>query len=62
MKVKVLDTWYDSNEQPLCIQITEQEQKQIGALDRSLAGQGKYAVYSEEHGTPEEILKWMAED
>lgn len=60
MKVKIGDTWYGSNEQPICIQVSEIEQKQIGALDRSVAKNGKYAVFPDaELTTAEEKLNWM---
>jgi len=62
MRVKIGDTWYNSDDQPICIQVSEFEQRQICSLDRSVATQGKYAIYSDGQGTADEILKWMAEE
>jgi len=63
MKVKIGDTWYDSNEQPICIQISEGEQSQIADLDRSVARNGKYAVFPDtEAMTTEEMFDWMREE
>ena len=45
MRVKINDIWYDSKNQPICVQISDSEQKQIAEMDRSIATQGKYAVF-----------------
>lgn len=62
MRVKIGNTWYNSDDQPICIQVSEGEQRQIAALDRSVASQGKYAKYDDKHITGEEILDWMSEE
>ncbi len=62
MRVKIGFTWYDSNEQPICIQVSEGEQSQIADLDRSIARNGKYAVFpNTEEMSTEEMLSWMKE-
>lgn len=62
MRVKIGDTWYSSDEQPICIQVNETEQQQIGNLDRAVAKEGKYAVFPESNKTSvEEKLDWMSD-
>lgn len=45
MRVRIGDQWYSTKDQPICIQLSELEQQQIAAMDRSVAPQGKYAVF-----------------
>jgi len=59
MRVKVGDKWFDSNEQPICIQVSEGEQEQIGRMDRRVAKEGKYAVFPDIELTREECLAFM---
>lgn len=60
MKVKIGDTWYDSNEQPICIQVSEQEQRQIADIDRSIAPKGKYAIFPDiMNWTHDQMREWM---
>lgn len=60
MRVKIGDTWYDSDDQAICIQVSETEQQQIGAMDRLLAPEGKYAIFQDDdERTEEERRKWM---
>ena len=60
MRVKINDVWYDSKNQSICIKISDGEQKQIAEMDRSVATQGKYAVFpNAESMTREEMLEWM---
>jgi hypothetical protein len=60
MRVKIDNTWYDSTEQPICIQIDELEQEQIGNIDRNLATQGKYAVFPNNVAlTKDEMIEFM---
>lgn len=60
MRVKIGNVWYDSSEQPICIQISKEEQQQIAGLDRSSAVQGKYAVFPEWYkATADEMVEWM---
>lgn len=60
MRVKIGDTWHDSNEEPICIQISEGEQKQIADLDFKVAPLRKYAIFPNVNDrSPEEMLDWM---
>ena len=60
MRVKVGDCWYSSDEQPICIQVSDGEQRQIANMDRSVATNGKYAIFpNPEKTTVEEKLEWM---
>lgn len=60
MKVKIGDKWYDSKDEPICLQVSKGEQEQIGNLDRSKAPSGKYAVFPDESNwTPDSMHKWM---
>jgi len=60
MRVKVGDEWYDSYNAPLCIQISETEHQQISAMDRSVATQGKFAVFPDtDKRNPDEMRDWM---
>lgn len=45
MKFKVKDVWYDSDIEPLCLQVNEVEQRHIAELDRSKAPEGKYGSF-----------------
>lgn len=60
MKVKIGSVWHDSNEEPICIQISKGEQQQIADIDRSVATNGKYAIFPGDW-TREEMLTWMRE-
>jgi predicted transcriptional regulator YdeE len=60
MKVKIGEAWYSSDEQPICIQVSELEQKQISQMDRKQAPAGKYAIFpNSDEITPEEMRDWM---
>ena len=57
MKVKVGDTWYDANEQPLCVELSEQDKINIANMDPEAT---KYAVFPEvDETTKEWKLEWM---
>ncbi|WP_413615730.1 hypothetical protein MRB56_02345 [Halomonas cupida] len=58
MKVKVGNQWHDSNEEPICIQVSEGEQEQIGSMDRSVATEGKYAIFPD-NWRGQALLEWM---
>jgi len=58
MRVKIGDKWHNSDDEPICIQISELEQKQIGNIDRSVATQGKYAIFPDDW-SPEHCFSWM---
>ena len=60
MKVKIGDTWYDSDEQPICVQVTEGEQQQIADIDRAVAPAGKYCIFPDsEDWDMESMREWM---
>ena len=62
MRVKIGDVWYDTKDQPICIQFNEAEQKQISDMDRSVAKKGKYAIFDCEEvkdWTTEQMHDWM---
>jgi len=58
MRVKIDGVWHDSNEEPICIQISENEQQQIASVNRVDAPSGKYAIFPGEWER-EDMLKWM---
>ena len=62
MRVKIRDTWYDSKDEPICIEISEFEQKQIAQMDRKIAQHGRYAVFPESWSqkSKDEKIKWMS--
>lgn len=63
MRVKIGKQWFDSAEVPICIQVSEVEQKQIAEIDRTLAPQGKYASFPDDCSmTPDQMRAWMNED
>ena len=56
MRVKIGDTWYDSEYDPICIQVNETEQRQIAEM----AGpEKKYAVFPEGYINTEAMYDWM---
>lgn len=60
MRVKIGNNWYSSDDQPICIQLNETEQQQIGNMDRSVAKSGKYAVFPDSDSTTAtEKIDWM---
>lgn len=63
MRVKIGNVWFNSDEEPICIQISLLEQTQIGAMNRDKAPNGKYAVFPAtwERETKERKLAWMDE-
>lgn len=62
MRVKIGDKWYNSNIQPICIQVNKTEQGHIADLDRSVASNGKYASFPETmEMSREEMFEWMRE-
>jgi DNA gyrase inhibitor GyrI len=61
MRVRIGDQWHDSQLEPICIQVSESEQAQVGSMDRGVAPQGKYAVFPE-GWTVEQCREWMDED
>lgn len=62
MRVKIGDTWYDSNEQSICLQVSEGEQQQIADMDRAVSKNGKYAVFPDaDKTTATQKLEWMGD-
>ena len=60
MRVKIGDTWYSSDDQPICIQLTKAEQKDICSMYRCILVQGKYAVFPDNNNmTVEERREFM---
>lgn len=61
MKVKAGDTWYDSNEVPIMLEVNLGEQRMIGDMDRALAPSGRYAqIPSERFGWDDQDMRdWM---
>lgn len=60
MKVKIGNTWYDSSEVDICIQVSAHEQDLIAKLDREIATQGKIAFFSDtDTRTRLDKLEWM---
>lgn len=60
MRVKIRDTWYDSKDEPICIQINEGEQEQIKNMDRAIAQNGKYAIFPDDESfTRKQMFDFM---
>lgn len=59
MRVKIGDQWHDSKLEPICLQVSEGEQEQIGGMDRSIAKKGKYAKFPHSWQI-EECFEWMS--
>jgi|GEM_PF-2159291 len=58
MKVKIGDTWFDAKDEPICIELNDQDKEvlaNIGELHK------KYAVFPEDWGSKQEMLDWMAQ-
>ncbi|MDF9432990.1 hypothetical protein [Chromohalobacter israelensis] len=63
MRVKIGNQWHDSREEPICIQVSRGEQQQIAEMDRSMATEGKYAVFPDSWGGDgEAMLRWLSEE
>lgn len=63
MRVKIGETWYDSDEQPICIQVNEAEQQAIADMDRSVAKNGKFGVGKTDSSfTPDDFRAWIKEE
>ncbi|OLF81274.1 hypothetical protein AWH62_00950 [Maricaulis sp. W15] len=61
MRVKIGDDWFDSDHQPICIELSEAE---IDRVDRFLvngedAPERKFACFPDDWGTSEEMIAWM---
>ncbi|MEC8917120.1 MAG: hypothetical protein VX796_05810 [Pseudomonadota bacterium] len=63
MRVKIGKQWFDSSEVPICVQLSEADQQNIAAIDRTVAPQGKYASFPDNTDmTSEQMREWMNED
>lgn len=60
MRVKIGNQWHDSSLEPICLQVSESEQEQIANMDRSIAKQGKYALFPDSWRA-EKCREWMNE-
>ncbi|SDJ89360.1 hypothetical protein [Billgrantia gudaonensis] len=58
MRVKIGNQWHDSRDEPICIQVSEGEQLQIAQMDRTVAKNGKFAVFPEDW-TTHQAIDWM---
>lgn len=62
MRVKIGNKWFDSDDQPICIQINDVEQNHISQIDRKIAESGKYAVFPDNtEMTVDQMREWMNE-
>lgn len=60
MKVKIGGHWYDSEKQPICIDLTEQDKKNIAAMDPDYT---KYAVFPDASELePRQMFDWMSNE
>lgn len=60
MRVKIGDQWHDSSLEPICLQVSESEQEQIGGMDRRIASSGKFAKFPDVWDR-EKCFEWMSE-
>ena len=58
MKIKIGDTWYNADDQPIMIVLADQDKKNIADMPPELS---KYCLYTLGLD-PEFIKKWMAGD
>jgi len=57
MRVKIGDIWYDSNETPICIYLTDQDKRNIADM---LTECSKYAVFPDDKAmSADEMRAWM---
>jgi len=60
MKVKIGNKWYDSSNQPICIQVSQKEQEIIASIDRENAPKGKFACFPDKPIlSKSEMVSWM---
>lgn len=63
MRVKIGNRWHDSDEEPVAIQVSTVEQQQIASMDRTVAPNGRYAVFPDSWSANRFAMKrWIAED
>lgn len=60
MRVRIGDLWHDSKLEPICIQVSEREQAQIGGMNRGPGRQGKYASFPDDWRA-DKCREWMDE-
>jgi len=63
MRVKLGSQWHDSRDEPICIQLGIGEQKQIAEMNRSVATEGKYAVFPDSWCDDRDAKRrWLSDD
>lgn len=58
MRIKIGDTWISSEDQPVAVELTEDEREQIHKMEGGLR---VYAQYPAGGAKQEQILGWMAD-
>ncbi|WP_275286892.1 hypothetical protein [Halomonas elongata] len=62
MRVKIGNQWHDSNEEPICIQLSPGEQEQVAGMDRTKAPEGKFAIFPGSWGGDRcAMRRWMTD-
>jgi hypothetical protein len=56
MRIKVNDEWYDGEDQPVMVELTDQDKINIANMDKECK---KYCARPNEGYTSEQILEWM---
>ena len=59
MKVKVGDTIYDSEDQPVMVILTDTDKHNIATMSSKAT---RYCMYPTTGMTPDELLAWMRDD
>ena len=60
MRVKIGSQWHDSELEPICVQLSVGEQRQIAGMDRAAAPNGKYAVFPS-GWERQQAIEWMSD-
>jgi len=59
MRVKIGDKWFDGNEQPVMVELTDSDKQNIANM---LPHCTKYAMFPDnDHRSTEDMKKWMSE-
>tara|TARA_R110001606_G_scaffold392160_1_gene560860 strand:- start:493 stop:681 length:189 start_codon:yes stop_codon:yes gene_type:complete len=60
MKVKIGDTWYSSDDQPICIQVESHKEYSLLTVTNKKGTDGKIAFFPESDASDRESkLEWM---
>lgn len=59
MRVKIGDTWHDSKNEPICLDVSPLELSQIASMDQSKDSELKYASFPDGWGSTEQMYAWM---